>query len=148
MWEGGTSIRRKKKVLAFTFFYFLFWRNFEKQIIELSKCFVQFLVLSIIQFFNCAKLVHADWSLFSVRITNALRKNYVVNMVNLQAHKHVSQKKCFWCDSQVLQWKFVPKFQGRRSILSVVTGCGNLTSICYREIFDILQEDRIFRQES
>ena len=34
------------------------------------------------------------------------------------------------------------------SILSVVTGCGNLTLICYRDIFDILQEDRIFRQES
>ena len=85
-----------------------------------------------------AKLLLADWFLFSMRLIDPLRK-VTSNMVNIKTYKFISRRRIA-----------VPKFQRNRSVLSNVTECGYLTAICYSNIliFHILQEDLIFRQRS
>ena len=60
---GGISIRLKESLHSFC----SFWNNFEKQMIKLPSCFVQFLLKRHLEtFFNAAKTILADQLLFSM----------------------------------------------------------------------------------
>ena len=95
MWKGGASVRRNERSNFSLHLFCLFWHNFDEQIIELPKVFCSVfakVTLSIIQFFNAAKLILGDRFLFLMCLTNPLRK-VMQNMVNVQTYKHISQKR-------------------------------------------------------
>ena len=71
------------------------------------------------QLFNAAKLLLADLLLFSRKVMQ--------NMVNIQTYKHISQKRISGLAVSVP--KAVKMFQGNRSFLSDMIGCGYLTAI-------------------
>ena len=131
MQEGGTSIRRKKRSNFSLHLFSSFWHNFEEQIIELLKRSVFAKeTLSIIQFFNAAKLLLADYFLFSMCLTNPLQK-VEQNLVNIQTYKHISKKRISGSAARCSEEQL---FQRNRSILSKVIVCVYLTAICHQNI--------------
>ena len=95
MWKEGASITRKERNNFSLHAFCLFWHNFDEHIIEHTKVFCSVFfkeTLSMIQFFSASKLLFCYRFLFSMCLTNPLKK-VMQNMVNIQTYKHFSQKR-------------------------------------------------------
>ena len=100
MWEGRNSIWCNKRSTFSLHLLYSFWHSFletdDKTPYVLCLVFAKE-ILSIKQIFNAAKLLLADWLLFSMCLTNPPR-NFMQNLVNIQTYNHTSQK-IIWLSS-------------------------------------------------
>ena len=132
IWEGRTSIRRKKRSNFSLHLFYSFWFNFEEQKIYLLKCFFQNLLNRHNTVFQCRKITSC-WFFFSMCLTKSLW-TVLQNMANIQTYKHISQKQNTCRSSQVFREITISKVRRNRSFLSDVLGCGYLTGTCFRNV--------------
>ena len=112
MWEGRNSTWCNKRSTFSLHLFYLFWHSFletyDKTPYVLCSVFAKE-TLSIKQIFNAAKLLLADWLLFSMCLINPLR-NVMPNMVNIQTYNHTLQKiiwlSCSSIDIEVFRTVF------------------------------------------
>ena len=88
--------------------------------------------VSIIQIFNTANFIFADWFFFSLCLTNPL-KNCAEYGKYTDLQTYFSEKS-IWRHSQFFQGIAIPKFQRNRSFISNVIGCGYLSPLFCRNI--------------